>query len=332
MFSLKLNFFNLQRRLLSPSKVPRYLHSATIINGMLLIYGGNGHNITDDNSADVCFSPHFIAYDISCDTWRTLKMPYIPDAQQQEYLLGRYGHSSVVYDDSLYIFGGFNGIMHNSLLKYVPANCSRFDSHQECSRPELSSKCLWNKEKQICQSFNQIKSSAASNSCPNNKTETIQSELCSKQSICSNCVTTTYECVWCGDKCLHKKCGQLKSIKEQTFAKTIRDASICESRDQLISNCDKLHNCHSCHTEHYCTWQRERKCVSLMFNTESWVENKVSKQKNEKVSQEEERPTCEAPCHTRTTCENCTQGSCMWCSSQKQCIEVRSPVMDYVCC
>src|SRR5699024_1657641 len=146
-----------QRGLLSPSKSPRYLHSASIINGMLLVYGGNGHNVTDDNSGDICFSPQFLAYDISCDTWRNLKLPFIPNAEQ-DYQFGRYGHSSIAYEDSLYIFGGFNGIMHNSLMKYVPGNCSHFNNLEECSLIRTDSKCFWNKDKSTCQSFSQVKS------------------------------------------------------------------------------------------------------------------------------------------------------------------------------
>lgn len=33
------------------------------------------------------------------------------------------------------------------------------------------------------------------------------------------------------------------------------------------------------------------------------------------------RVKCEIPCSSRYTCENCTQGPCMWCSSQQMCIE-----------
>src|SRR5699024_7086763 len=103
-------------------------------------------------------------------------------------------------------------------------------------------------------------------------------------------------------KCLHKKCGQVKMQKDAIiFSKTIRDSNICESRDQHISNCDKLHNCHSCHTEHNCSWQRDRKC-SLMINgsPESWpVEGSKAKKSDKLLSDEEPRATCEAPCHMR---------------------------------
>lgn len=33
------------------------------------------------------------------------------------------------------------------------------------------------------------------------------------------------------------------------------------------------------------------------------------------------RPHCDIPCHERSSCENCTQGPCMWCSSLRRCIE-----------
>ncbi|KAJ6222083.1 hypothetical protein RDWZM_000628 [Blomia tropicalis] len=301
--------------LLSPSNSPRYLHSASIINGLLLIYGGNGHNVTDDNSGDICFSPQFLAYDITCDNWRTLKLPSISNIDP-EYMFGRYGHSNVVHEDSLYIFGGFNGIMHNSLLRYVPGNCSHFMSADDCTHTRTETKCIWNKEKQICQSFNQAKLTS-NYYCQDSSRESNITELCQRHTLCSNCVSTHYDCVWCGEKCLHKKCSQMKAFKESSSPKMFKGVNYCEPRELHISNCDKLHNCHSCHTEHHCSWQRDRKCSSLMYDIENWSSG--SKIKN--PSLDEERATCEAPCHTRNSCENCTQGSCMWCSSKRQCIE-----------
>lgn len=320
-------FSSFDRSLRSPSKSPRYLHSASIINGMLLVYGGNGHNVTDDNSGEVCFggSPLFMAYDISCDTWRALKSPYI--ANEENSQLGRYGHTSATYEEALYIFGGFNGIMHNRILKYTPGNCSHFPSLEECSFARVDSKCFWNKEKSICQASTQVKSAAMSNYCPENL-ETNFTELCQKQTLCSNCLANTYECVWCGEKCMHKKCSSPnKMLKElASTSKTIKDSTFCESRELHIFNCDKLHNCHSCHTEHYCSWQRDRKCSSLM-NTASFesgpIENHLKTSEKESLDEEplQEKSQCEEPCHTRKSCSNCTHAGCMWCSSLNQCIE-----------
>lgn len=433
-FYLTFLIFLTYRSLLSPSKSPRYLHSASIINGMLLVYGGNGHNATDDNSGDICFSATFLAYDISCDTWRTLPLPStaalsLDDSTQeggneggpssvnkQAHQLGRYGHTSVVFEEALLIFGGFSGVMHNSLLRYVPGNCSHHRTYEECSAAMRnlgssgSSKCHWSKEKGgggSCVALSQVmKSTAVStlpssssssysmtfNFCPENLATNF-SELCSRQTICANCVTNSFECVWCENghshhKCRHKGCStgnggriveqnnmlpkaehhhhlhhhsaSLSSggtlyggaLKEdgQSLKSGIRDANACETRDAHLSNCDRLHNCHACHTEHNCSWQRDRKCSlmsssgvsgNLPYEVVNWhsatsgdkLGSSSSRIKNEKLtsstsasssaadSDEPSRAICEPACHTRTTCENCTQGTCMWCSSLKQCIE-----------
>lgn len=312
--------------LLSPSNQPRYLHSASLINGLLLIFGGNGHNLTDENTSITCFSPQFLAYDISCDTWSTLENPILTNSYDST-IIGRYGHSSIVYEDSLYIFGGFNGLMHNKLMRFIPGNCSNLETMKDCYSKKIGTKCIWNKEKRLCQSYNQIKSSFQY--CDENLRVNF-TELCQKQFICSSCLRNSYDCVWCGDHCTYKKCNShLKpkessssstsssssSISTSTFMKSINDAKMCESRDVHISNCDKMHNCHSCQSEHYCSWQRDRKCVSMMY--EKWSEMKLdSINLADKL-----QVNCALPCHKRNSCVNCTQGSCMWCNSQQRCIE-----------
>ncbi|OTF80446.1 hypothetical protein BLA29_001100 [Euroglyphus maynei] len=306
--------------LLSPSNQPRYLHSASLINGLLLIFGGNGHNLTDENTSTTCFSPQFLAYDISCDTWTILENPILTNTYDTT-MIGRYGHSSIVYEDSLYIFGGFNGLMHNKLMRFIPGNCSNLETMDDCYSKKIGAKCIWNKEKRLCQSYNQIKYSFQH--CDENLRVNF-TELCQKQFICSTCLRNSYDCVWCGDQCTYQKCNGLLKPKESsikdvstssTFLKSINDAKMCESRDVHISNCDKMHNCHSCQSEHYCSWQRDRKCVSMMY--EKWSEMKLDSMNLADKLQ----VNCAAPCHTRTSCGNCTQGSCMWCSSQQRCIE-----------
>ena len=34
--------------------------------------------------------------------------------------VSRIGHSSVVYNNSMYLMGGFNGTMHSTLLHFIP--------------------------------------------------------------------------------------------------------------------------------------------------------------------------------------------------------------------
>ena len=445
---------------------------------MLLVYGGNGHNATDDNSGDVCFSSSFLAYDISCDTWRSLPLPspsalgYSEDTVEEggggggdhpshpnhhhhhnhyQQLLGRYGHSSVVFEEALYIFGGFSGVMHASLLRYVPGNCSHHLTFEQCQSASFTSsaKCHWSKEKGggggggVCQPLSQLMKASVSlsssssssysmafNFCPENLATNF-SELCGRQTLCANCLTNSFECVWCGsgggDRCRHRNCAppshrnvpgeeeeeggenpmlpkaeqhhhnhphqqmfHHKSSNSRSSALSslfgggssseaeelkssggggsfsfnsgigggIRDVNSCETRDAHLSNCERLHNCHACHTEHNCSWQRDRKCSLMSSSGTTTVTGNYdigwqpatgsgsSKHiKNEKLtsttstsslssastsssssssstdSDEPSRALCEPACHTRTTCENCTQGTCMWCSSLRQCIE-----------
>lgn len=42
----------------------RYLHSAVLINGAILVFGGNTHNDTSLSNGAKCFSADFLAYDI----------------------------------------------------------------------------------------------------------------------------------------------------------------------------------------------------------------------------------------------------------------------------
>lgn len=42
----------------------RYLHSAVLISGAVLVFGGNTHNDTSLSNGAKCFSADFLAYDI----------------------------------------------------------------------------------------------------------------------------------------------------------------------------------------------------------------------------------------------------------------------------
>ncbi|EMP39028.1 Attractin-like protein 1 [Chelonia mydas] len=52
------------RTILKESGFAKYLHSAVLISGALLIFGGNTHNDTSLSNGAKCFSADFLAYDI----------------------------------------------------------------------------------------------------------------------------------------------------------------------------------------------------------------------------------------------------------------------------
>lgn len=53
-----------RRFILRESGFPRYLHSAALLSGTLLVFGGNTHNDTSLSNGAKCFSADFLAYDI----------------------------------------------------------------------------------------------------------------------------------------------------------------------------------------------------------------------------------------------------------------------------
>ncbi|KAG0432378.1 hypothetical protein HPB47_020896 [Ixodes persulcatus] len=140
--------------LLAPSSSHRYLHSAVLLHRTMLVFGGNTHNDTAFSTGDKCFSADLLAYDLECDSWQTLPGP-------SSMQLERFGHSAVVYNQSLYIFGGFNGQMLASLVRslyifggfngqmlaslvrYTPGACRGLSTAEECSASQAEVQCAW---------------------------------------------------------------------------------------------------------------------------------------------------------------------------------------------
>src|ERR1700735_5119891 len=88
----------------------------------LFVFGGNSHNDTAYSVGTKCFTSEVLVYDIACDRWSSMDPPNIPTD------LSRYGHSSVLYKNAIYIHGGFNGVMLNDIVKYTPATCDSLSS------------------------------------------------------------------------------------------------------------------------------------------------------------------------------------------------------------
>ena len=55
------------RLILRESGQARYLHSAVLVSGTMLVFGGNTHNDTSLSNGAKCFSADFLAYDIGRD-------------------------------------------------------------------------------------------------------------------------------------------------------------------------------------------------------------------------------------------------------------------------
>ena len=83
--------------------------------GLLLIFGGNTHNDSSHSYGAKCYSADFLAYDIICNTWH--KLSSIPNLGLD---IARFGHSASLHQNKMYVAGGFNGKMLDSMLAYHP--------------------------------------------------------------------------------------------------------------------------------------------------------------------------------------------------------------------
>lgn len=62
--SLLMSTTCLSRTVLKDSGFFRYLHTAVIVSGTMLVFGGNTHNDTSMSHGAKCFSSDFMAYDL----------------------------------------------------------------------------------------------------------------------------------------------------------------------------------------------------------------------------------------------------------------------------
>lgn len=179
----------------------RFLHSAVVSKGLMLVYGGNTHNDTAFSHGAKCYSSDFLAYDIACDSWSPLPTPPLTRAD-----LSRFGHSAVMFDGSLFIYGGFDGQLRSDLLQYTPGRCNSFDEGN-CVSIKPGIKCVWGEVEERCEVAGQGVGLGASQ-CGKLINQD-RAELCAMLDNCGACVHTSYGCVWCGGQagsCSHAKC------------------------------------------------------------------------------------------------------------------------------
>ena len=126
----------------------RYLHSAVASHGLMIVFGGNTHNDTSTSHGAKCFSADILAYDMVCDKWYNLgqSVPNNFDAD-----LPRFGHSATIVNGSMIIHGGFNGLLKNDTLVYVPGRCEMFKDKPKCLEALAGIKCAWNTKKAACE-------------------------------------------------------------------------------------------------------------------------------------------------------------------------------------
>ncbi|KAM9817295.1 attractin-like protein 1 [Neosynchiropus ocellatus] len=242
--------------ILRESGYPRYLHSAVLLSGALLVFGGNTHNDTSLSNGAKCFSADFLAYDIACDEWRLLPKPNLHrDAN-------RFGHSAVISNESMYVFGGFSSMLLNDVLAYRPTMCQAFSSQEGCVTAGPGVRCVWSRGH--CLPWHPIKTNGSFTPapfCPPRPASV--DERCFRFSDCASCAANTNGCQWCDDK----KCISASS----NCTASVRNFTECPAHNEQV--CSKLANCKSCLLNLNCQWdQNQSEChaVPAQQCSEGW--------------------------------------------------------------
>lgn len=262
---------------------PRYYHSALIMNGQLMILGGNSYNTS--HQSDQCFQQSHLVYDLSCARY---KMPGNDSAfaiiacgrrcwssieDTTSGILKRHGQSILLRNDKeLILYGGFNGVLMNDLRSMKVFSCSDFTNDIDCNHPKFALNCEWNIISSYCEA-KLVNDNLSHTNCSKSDIRALQS-ACESRETCSDCMNTNFGCVWCGliSQCEYNKCKSANSRAIQNVTQCIRDellvdasvarnssiqvkdiapTSVTESDSE--SDC-KLDNCYLCQSRQQCSW------------------------------------------------------------------------------
>lgn len=302
-------------KMLMSAPSPRYLHTANFIDGLMLVFGGNTYNGSLKSDTSKCYSHDFLMYDVYCNCWSVSAVPHMFHSD-----LARFGHSAVVFEGSLYIYGGFNGQMMNDILKFTPGNCYALTSQSACLNMKPGLKCIWDRNQGKCLPNTAISRSQISSYLdrPNDSggyiicAEESRAQphnamtICSSLTDCQSCVQTSLHCGWCPQQGL---CTYGVRCKEPLATAmgftTLRPYQICSADENV--NCHNQHTCQACSLTANCHWYRANSfCVPLANLT---------------IEEQQEVGICPSSCFEYTTCLNCTENSCMWCHNEERCID-----------
>ncbi|XP_035739558.1 attractin-like protein 1 isoform X1 [Vespa mandarinia] len=306
-------------KILTGAPSARFFHTGVFISGgLMLVFGGNMHNDTQHSHGARCYSADTIAYDVTCDTWQHYFMP------RDMADLPRYGHSATVFEDSMYIYGGFDGQMLSDMLRYTPGHCEHLTKQNECLNARTGVKCVWENIGR-CIAITKIPRHALleddmhdgkymrclDDTPPRGMTS--HKELCKVLTDCVACVQTSYNCVWCGKSCSYEIC---RDNANSPATEVIKDLEKCDAHTGV--ECLQLHTCHACSSNPRCIWSWSNgpdRCKPQSKTRE------ISSLNGTIQAQRLTMETCRSPCAEYTSCRNCTESDCIWCQNEAKCVD-----------
>ncbi|OQV18166.1 Attractin [Hypsibius exemplaris] len=289
---------------LKDAPVPRFLHSGALMERTILFFGGNPHNESVSSRGAPCYAGDFYSYDIECDTWSFLKAPSIPYSRVR---LPRYGHSSLVFKEQMYIFGGFQGILLNDVIRYIPGQCRHFQTRDSClGSVKLGRRCAWSERTKQCLHSTSLMAGLEFVKCP--RSSESDDAYCNEHVSCHDCLSNGGKCQWCkeGNKCSSSTC------KNNSGA--VAELGLCPK--EATSACGVYLNCMACISlsNDTCVWRRDEGHGGTCAAKNPGPPTDIM---------ETTAALCDIQCNARTSCDSCSTqaGTCMWCANEEKCID-----------
>ncbi|XP_058961853.2 attractin-like protein 1 isoform X2 [Pocillopora verrucosa] len=203
--------------------IPRFLHSAVIIDSAMIIFGGRGEK--------ELVSRHLMVFDINEMKWKFPINTTVPKTAS------RYGHSSVVVDSIMYAFGGFAGLMFNSFLQYSQGDCMSPGSSLNCFEAFPTPSVL-------------LKPLVSSDSCTSRNPS---SDQCHLRHTCADCLRGDSDdsCLWCEtlNQCVSKVTLRVTFPYQQCMQILERGTGACSDLQ-----CANVKTCRDCSMLPGCGW------------------------------------------------------------------------------
>ncbi|XP_055714873.1 attractin [Phlebotomus papatasi] len=303
--------------LLTSASTARFLHTANFVSpGLMMVFGGNTHNDTSHSFGAKCYSRELMVYDVICDSWHSQRMP-----AELRTDLARFGHSAVIFEKSLYIYGGFDGQMIGDMIKYSPGNCHSLQKPESCLNSRPGVKCVWDIQKSKCHAVSDVQKTVVFSrdqdvymTCPEvsrikmTQQHLHDAERCGELSDCQSCVSTSFGCTFCGGNggsCTKDKCREVLIDGNGNLSVPIREIDQCSRDPNPV--CLQLHGCQACTANVLCHWDYEAsRCKAAGNRTANDIADTLP---------------CPPACAALTSCENCTQGECIWCQNEQRCVD-----------